>query len=1135
MLGSTTFLIIVKLMKTFLLALLACCISLFSSAQHSDSSGLRTLINNAISLAGKYSVQHYSLHGVNRNNFYDSAIRNPFQRKYTQSLIRQKSAPHIQRKNPDKQNPGNINTSKRMLGEICKDTSYIRLLGIQRSAVYIESTAALKEGGLLIAATMYDTARLPNPTWRSYGLVLKLDDDGNITWLKQFEDLTPGDISHFYMERVFELPNKDIVCTGLWNNNSSDSYTTMVYRLSSTGNIIWKNAMKSSMELFQAPSGIFNFLVSSAAEGKNGDLILCGTNNMNLSSGKVETVVLLDKTGNIIWDVNFGNYGYDGSYLLGAEGIDAFLNNDQIILVGLSHGTTNPRTAPAINFYTLNYADGSLLNKRFFRPDYVDDMEEFYKSFSYWENKCTHLSNGHLLFYGKLFSDFGNMDTPAHYFGVVEFDASFNPVDAYTIYSNLASNYYNNYLHFDAGSKGLISVLEYVDMYDANIFFGSFYNKQFLKQRKKSYRGIALPGYYGFTHSKSGYAFAQSYFKNALMSKSFIEYIKMHDSDTSSECLGKDTLLFRFAPLNIIEDPDYFYMDANQPDKMKSYPLIISQTDTLTTFTVDGCNQTNYCNIIKMRGDTIVCGDTRHITFTASRNKECGAIVQWRTDINVVDSMHILSDTSATIWFKNINWKGKIYAVLPQGACLSPVMDSLNLYLTQSQLKMDLGKDTAICPENTIVLHAGAGYKSYKWQDNSTDSVFSASTPGQYYVATIDFCGNIYRDTINITAAPPIPFDIGPDLKTCANVPLKVQAPAGFLQYSWSPAYQINTTTASSVIISPLQDTVYYIMAEKSPGCFAYDTLRVKVYTSPSINLGNDTSFCEGADLILYAGSGFSQVYWSTGSTAVQISVTTPGLYSVTGITADNCESRDTINIAHVWKNPVVDLGTDSILCEGSVRTLNPGNFTSYLWQDGSNAPTYTVTSPGVYSVSITDNNACTAKDTLSINTIAANPSNFLKATDSVCSYGELSIKPLNTFKNYLWSTGATTSSIYITSPTVYTLKVTDFNGCTGTDTTTVYLKDCLKGFYIPSAFTPNNDKLNDVFKPMIGGILISYEFTIYNRWGQMVFTTKNIHTGWDGTVGSNQQNTGAFIWTCIWETEGNEKKLEKGTVMLLR
>jgi hypothetical protein len=69
----------------------------------------------------------------------------------------------------------------------------------------------------------------------------------------------------------------------------------------------------------------------------------------------------------------------------------------------------------------------------------------------------------------------------------------------------------------------------------------------------------------------------------------------------------------------------------------------------------------------------------------------------------------------------------------------------------------------------------------------------------------------------------------------------------------------------------------------------------------------------------------------------------------------------------------------------------------------------------------------------------------------------------------------------------------------------------------------------------MIGVILISYEFTIYNRWGQMVFTTKNIHTGWDGTVGSNQQNTGAFIWTCIWETEGNEKKLEKGTVMLLR
>lgn len=1122
-------------MKTFLLVLFLCCISSFSSAQQSDSSSLRTLINNTISIAGKYSAQHYSLHNGSRNNTYDSIARNPFQRKYTQPLIQQKSAPLIQLKDPASQNLRNINLSKRMLGEVCKDTSYIRLLGLQRSAVYIESTAALKEGGLLIAATMYDTARLPHPTWRSYGLVLKLNEDGNITWLKQFEDLTPGDISNFYMNRIFELPNKDIVCTGLLSNTGVDSYITMVYRLTNTGNILWKTAMKSSIELFEAPSGAFNFLVSSATEGKNGDLILCGTNNINLSSGKVETVVLVDKTGKIIWDVNFANYGHNGSYVLGAEGIDAFLNNDQIILVGLSHGTMYPRTPPAINFYTLNYADGSLLNKRFFRPDYVDDWEEFYKSFTNWENKCTHLSNGHLLVYGKLFSDFGNMDTPAHYFGVLEFDASFNLVDAYTIYSNLASNYHNNYLHFDAGGRGLISIMEYLDIYDVNLFFGSFYNKQFLKQRKKTYRGIGLPGYYGFAHAKSGYAFVQSYFKDGLMSKSFIEYIKMHDSDTSSECLGKDTLLFRFAPLNIIEDPDYFYMDPDQPNKMRSYMLNTSQTDTLASFIVDGCDQTNYCNIIKMRGDTIVCGDTRHITFTASRNKECGAIVQWRVDGNMIDSMQILSDTSATIWFKNVNREGKIYAVLPQGACLSPVMDSLNLYLTQSQLKMDLGKDTAICPENTILLRAGSGYKNYKWHDSSTDSVFSARTPGQYYVEAVDYCGNMYRDTIKITAAPPIPFDIGPDLTTCANTPLKVEAPAGFLQYLWSPAYQVNTTTAASVIISPLQDTVYYVMAEKSPGCFAYDTLRVKVYTSPPVNLGNDTSFCEGGNLILNAGSGFSQVRWSTGSTAAQISVTTPGLYSVTGTTTNNCVSHDTINVVNVWKNPVVDLGIDSILCEGSIRTLNPGNFTSYLWQDGSNAPTYTVTNPGVYFVSVTDNNACTTKDTLSIKTIATNPSNFLKATDSICSYGELSIKSLNTFKNYLWSTGETTSSIYITSPAAYTLKVTDFNGCKGIDTTTVYLKDCLKGFYIPSAFTPNNDKLNDIFKPVIGGVLISYEFTIYNRWGQIVFTTKNIHTGWDGTVRGNQQNTGAFMWTCTWQTEGNEKKSEKGTVMLLR
>lgn len=92
-----------------------------------------------------------------------------------------------------------------------------------------------------------------------------------------------------------------------------------------------------------------------------------------------------------------------------------------------------------------------------------------------------------------------------------------------------------------------------------------------------------------------------------------------------------------------------------------------------------------------------------------------------------------------------------------------------------------------------------------------------------------------------------------------------------------------------------------------------------------------------------------------------------------------------------------------------------------------------------------------------------------------------------------------------------------------------------MEGFYIPSAFTPNNDKLNDVFKPIIGAALKEYVFTIYNRWGQIVFSTKDMNAGWDGTYKGQTQNTGVFMWTCTWQEEGGLKNFEKGIVTLIR
>ena len=231
----------------------------------------------------------------------------------------------------------------------------------------------------------------------------------------------------------------------------------------------------------------------------------------------------------------------------------------------------------------------------------------------------------------------------------------------------------------------------------------------------------------------------------------------------------------------------------------------------------------------------------------------------------------------------------------------------------------------------------------------------------------------------------------------------------------------------------------------------------------------------------------------------------------------------------------MVDLGDDTTLCYGSSRVLKSNPFSSVVWQDGSTNTEFTVTDAGLYNVSVTDNNECSAKDTIRISTILPAPSGFLKPYDSICGYGSLQLYSLYNYEHYKWNTGETAPSISITNPGVYWLQVIDKNRCIGSDSMIIYPKECLKGFHIPNAFTPNNDQLNDTFKPYIGGAIKNFQFTVYNRWGQTVFSTNNIDKAWDGTVKGVMQNTGVFMWTCTYQTEGNEKNVEKGTVLLIR
>src|SRR5690606_16873288 len=138
-------------------------------------------------------------------------------------------------------------------------------------------------------------------------------------------------------------------------------------------------------------------------------------------------------------------------------------------------------------------------------------------------------------------------------------------------------------------------------------------------------------------------------------------------------------------------------------------------------------------------------------------------------------------------------------------------------------------------------------------------------------------------------------------------------------------------------------------------------------------------------------------------------------------------------------------------------------------------------------------------------------------------------------YQTYLWQDGTTGSTLAITQPGVYSVDVTDVNGCAGSASVTV--TDYCGGFlYFPQAFTPNGDGLNDTYGGLgnAGGLKF-YALTIYGRWGQKVFSTNRLDDKWDGTFKGKPMHTQTFTWVAEYIIDNRPKQIDKGTLILIR
>lgn len=402
----------------------------------------------------------------------------------------------------------------------------------------------------------------------------------------------------------------------------------------------------------------------------------------------------------------------------------------------------------------------------------------------------------------------------------------------------------------------------------------------------------------------------------------------------------------------------------------------------------------------------------------------------------------------------------------------------------------------------------------------------SFSQEGIYDVKLIRYhaCGS---DTLNKRVqAGALNFSLGSDTTICGNSPYTLDpGQSGSYQYLWQDSSTEN-------VYRPDRNGIYWVeIKNTATGCHKRDSINLVFQSPPQFELGNEIIKCEGQTSALLVNIPSATFLWNTGQTSNSFIVANSGVYWLE-VTLNGCTKRDSIQ-AIFYPYPIVDLGRDTTLCESDTVLLDAGNTDNeYLWQDASTQQTYIVSKKGTYHVKVT-NHGCANSDTVYIN-YNYKPSFSLGPDLKICSGQTIFVKPKmedSTNVNYLWQDGSNVHSYSINNPGHYVLQLS--NNC-GNQTDSINVTKGVCRLYVPTAFTPNGDGLNDVFRASQGENITRFKMEIFNRWGQRVFETSDMRKGWDGRY-MQKMLPGVFIWIIKYDTIENKNQILKGTVTLVK
>ncbi|MCB0791424.1 MAG: gliding motility-associated C-terminal domain-containing protein [Flavobacteriales bacterium] len=437
-----------------------------------------------------------------------------------------------------------------------------------------------------------------------------------------------------------------------------------------------------------------------------------------------------------------------------------------------------------------------------------------------------------------------------------------------------------------------------------------------------------------------------------------------------------------------------------------------------------------------------------------------------------------------------------------------------------------------ICQGDSVLLDAGGPPDTFLWNTGATDTAIYAITAGTYSVtATYGTCNTVDSTVVTVHALPGV--QLGPDTSLCVGEEWPMSAGNPGANYLWSTGSTAQLDTVST------PQTVWVNVTDAF-GCTGSDTIAVTFDPLPVVVLTSDTACIDGT-ITFDAGNPGSTYLWSNGNTGQTVTVTdSSATYSVVVTTPTICVDSASVQ-ATFLDFPPPSLDPDTALCAGEVLVIDahaPGM--DLTWSDGSHGPTYTLTSDDTVLVDIS-NGFCVTRDTI---VVVFNPLP-VPITDQdrdVCfdpPPHHLELDAGNPGCTYLWNTGETTQHILAERYGAYSVTITTQEGCSINGTIDL-VEYCPPAIWMPSAFTPDADGVNDLFGP-IGHNIATVELDIFDRWGELVYTGKDGDALWDGTVGGSLAPDGVYVWKIayrfITDALGSQGNAEEavGHVTLLR